>query len=136
MTLHREHAFPRNVQIGAGTLITGVWQFKEKHELDTDQAALKEQVEQTKLVDQMLAGMEPLIDKPSAAVNKNGVPTSPAEGVSIEDDSMPKGGSADGLTEEITTDLTEKFKTRILTSLSCPIILSGRQVRWQCQHII
>jgi hypothetical protein len=117
-------------------LFTGVWQFKEKHELDTEQAALKEQVEQTKLVDQMLDRIERLIDKPSAAVNKSGVPTSTAEGVSIENDSIPKSGSADWMTEEITTDLTEKYKTRILISLSCPIILSGRQGRWQCQHII
>ena len=69
--------------IGIGTLVTGVWQFKLKHEIDTEQAALKEQVEQTKLVDQMLDRIEPLINKQSSTVKKIDHLTSTAEGVSI-----------------------------------------------------
>jgi hypothetical protein len=80
------------VALALATSVLGYWQFQLQHKLDVEQSRLKQQVEKTKLVDQMLDRIEGYLDKQP-----------------VSDDTDRPGGNRRGLTE---TD-----KTRILISL-------------------
>lgn len=80
------------VALAIATSVLGYWQFQLQHKLDVEQSKLQQQVEKTKLVDQMLNRIEGYLDKQP-----------------VPDDANSLGRNKRGLTE---TD-----KTRILISL-------------------